>query len=66
MSVQARIEQASLTRIAEETGLHVSYISRLLRSKDRDPSLSNAAKVAKSLGITIDDLSRHLESAVVN
>ena len=55
-----------MTQVAKETGLHVSYISRLLKSKDRNPTLKNAAAVAKALGITLDDLHRHLGSAAVN
>jgi transcriptional regulator with XRE-family HTH domain len=66
--VEERIEGASMTRIAQDTGLSISYVSRLLKAKDRNPTLSNAAKVAKALGVPLEALHRHLEpgSAAVN
>lgn len=63
--VVLKIEGASMTRIARDTGLSISYVSRVLRAKDRNPTLANAARIARSLGVSLDSLHRHLEASVV-
>ena len=58
---ERRIQAASKTDLARDTGLHVSYISCLLNGKRSNPTLSVAARVAKALGISLDDLNGFLE-----
>lgn len=44
-----------LKDIAEETGLSISYISRVL-SGDRQPRIMNFAKIARALKMSMDNL----------
>lgn len=45
--------------IARETGLSVSFVSRVLRGK-RDPSVSSLLRLAKALNMTIAQLVKAL------
>lgn len=47
-------KRPSLTKIAKETGMTPSHVSKVLNG--RPCRLDNAAKVARSMGITIDEL----------
>lgn len=62
-AVIAKIEGANRTKVAGETGLHVSYVSMILSGR-RNPTLTSAAKVAKSVGVTIDNLNEYLGGRV--
>ena len=47
-------QQPSLSKIARDTGLEPSHVSKVLNG--RPCRLENASKIARSMGITIDEL----------
>lgn len=57
---QQKIDAINRSEVARETGLHVSYVSRVLAGK-RNPPLTVAAKVAKAVGVSLDELNGYLE-----
>lgn len=46
----------SMSRLAEDAGLHKNFIPNFLYEKTRKPGLDPIAKIASALGVTIDEL----------
>jgi transcriptional regulator with XRE-family HTH domain len=53
--VQDKVAQANRTNVARAAGLTRNYVSLVLNGK-REPSFDVAAKLARHLGITLDEL----------
>lgn len=53
--VQDKVAAANRTHVAREVGLTRNYVSLVLSGK-REPSFLIAAKLARGLGITLDEL----------
>lgn len=48
--------------LADETGLHYTYFSKMARGQ-RSPSLDKAKRIAKALGVTLEELQRTWQKA---
>lgn len=48
----------TLTRLAEESGISISYLSKLESGRAREPTMPILFKLALALGITTDSLVR--------
>lgn len=64
--VQSKVDRANRTHVAREVGVTREHVSQILSGK-KEPSFPVAAKLAKSVGITMDELYRawlsHREAA---
>ncbi|MBU3129076.1 helix-turn-helix domain-containing protein [Clostridium tagluense] len=56
----------SLNALAKECGIDASYISRLEQGANKQPSFTNAMKLAKALNIMQDDLSQAFDVQELN
>lgn len=66
MSTAQQIQSANRTHLAKELGLCRYHVVKVLNGK-AEPSLSVAAALARKLGISLDELYRHIQkSALVN
>ncbi len=57
--VAAAIKGKSWTEVAKTTGTTPSFISLLFRGK-RNAKVATLARIAKVLGVTLDELATHL------
>jgi len=53
--VQSKVAAANRTHVARAVGLDRAYVGQVLNGK-REPSFPVAAKLARELGITLDEL----------
>ena len=65
MTVERKVEAANRTELAKALGLSRTYVSQVLGGQ-RDPALSVARRVAKEIGLTVEDFAGYLESKAVN
>jgi transcriptional regulator with XRE-family HTH domain len=64
-TVERKVEAANRTELAKALGLSRTYVSQVLGGQ-RDPALSVARRVAKEIGLTVEDFAGYLESKAVN
>ena len=55
--VQEKVTKANRTHVAREVGVTREHVSQILSGK-KEPSFPVAAKLARELGITMDELYR--------
>jgi transcriptional regulator with XRE-family HTH domain len=55
--VQSKVDAANRTHVAREVGVTREHVSQILSGK-KEPSFPVAAKLAKGLGITLDEFYR--------
>jgi transcriptional regulator with XRE-family HTH domain len=60
-TVERKINGVNRTVLAKELGMDRSYVSRVLGGK-KEPGLGAARKVAKRLGVRLEDFASYLES----
>jgi transcriptional regulator with XRE-family HTH domain len=65
VTVERKVEAANRTELAKALGLSRTYVSQVLGGQ-RDPALSVARRVAKEIGLTVEDFAGYLESKAVN
>lgn len=58
--VQKRVQEANRSELARQLSVDRSHVSLVLAGK-RMPSLPMAAKLARELGLSLDDLHGYLE-----
>tara|TARA_Y100000815_G_C13256433_1_gene467545 strand:+ start:759 stop:1031 length:273 start_codon:yes stop_codon:yes gene_type:complete len=51
-----RASDKSQEQLAEDAGVHRTYISSLERSGQRNPTISVATRIASALGVSLSDL----------
>lgn len=63
--IERKVDAANRTELAKALGLSRTYVSQVL-SGQRDPALSVARRVAREIGLTVEDFAGYLESKAVN
>lgn len=58
---KSALNNVNFCRIAKNTGLSVSYVSRVMRGIRINPSIKSMELIAREMGITIDYLRKRIK-----
>ena len=59
------MKEVNFCRISRNTGLSVSYVSRVMRGVRKNPSILSMELIAKELGVTIDYLRKKIKEGKI-
>jgi transcriptional regulator with XRE-family HTH domain len=59
------MKEVNFCRISRNTGLSVSYVSRVMRGVRKNPSIVSMELIARDLGITIDYLRKKIKEGKI-